>query len=75
MKEIHGVADCEKVQMVNEGNYKVTVTDSNSLVHLNINDTRAAGLTPDRAKFIAALLNQSAIRIEAKLNEKAKVKA
>jgi hypothetical protein len=76
MREIHGVADCEKIQTVNEGNYKVTVTDGASLVILNIADaTYPAGLTPDRAKYIAALLNQAAIRIENKINEKSKVKA
>lgn len=72
MKEIHGVADCERVQNVNErGHYKVTVTDGDGLVILNIADaTYPAGMTPERAKYIAALLNQSAIRIENKLKEK-----
>lgn len=76
MKEIHGVADCEKIQTVNEGNYKVTVTDGNSFVILNIADaTYPAGLTPDRARYVAECLVKSALRIDAKLNEKSKVKA
>lgn len=77
MREIHGVADCDRIQMSKSNDaYKVTVTDGDALVILNIADaTYPAGLTPDRAKYIAALLNQSAIRIENKLKEKETARA
>lgn len=67
MREIHGVADAEKCQTVNEkGNYKVTVSDGVGVVVLNIADaTYPAGLSPDRARFIAKQLVESARRIEA----------
>lgn len=66
MREIHGVADAEKVQTVNEkGRYKVTVTDGAGIVVLNIADaTYPAGLTPDRARYIANQLLASAVRVE-----------
>lgn len=67
MREIHGVADAEKVRMVNseDGNYKVTVTDGAGQVILNIADaTYPAGLSPDRARAIARLLIGSAKRVE-----------
>lgn len=65
MRELHGIADAEKVQTVNEGNYKVAVTDGRGLVVLSIADaTYPAGLSPDRARYIAKLLVESAKRIE-----------
>lgn len=59
-------ADAERVQSVNQkGCYKVTVTDGDGIVVLNIADaTYPAGLTPSRARYIAKLLNASAARIE-----------
>lgn len=66
MREIHGVADAEKVQMVNDkGHYRVTITDGIGLVILCVGDqTYPAGLTPDRARQIAKQLVQSAQRVE-----------
>lgn len=65
MREIHGVADAAKVQSVNESNYPVTVIDGNGLTILNINSaTYPAGLTPDRARYIAKQLMASAARVE-----------
>lgn len=66
MREIHGVADGERVQMVNEkGHYKVEVTDGAGIVELSIaGATYPAGLTPDRARTIARYLVQSASRVE-----------
>lgn len=73
MREINGLADCEKIQTVNEGRYKVTVTDGDRLVILNIaNATYPAGLTPDRARFIAKKLNESADRVEKSVPAKAR---
>jgi hypothetical protein len=70
MKEIHGVADAEKVQMVNDkGHYKITVTDGDGLVIVNIADAAyPAGLTPDRARFIAKQITEAASRVESKTN-------
>ncbi len=69
MRQINGLVDCEKVQTVNEkGHYKVTVTDGVGLVVLNIADaTYPAGLTPDRARFIARQLFEAAKRIDKKM--------
>lgn len=66
MREIHGVADCEKCQSTNEnGRYPVVVTDGIGIVILCVGDqTYPAGLTPDRARQIAKQLVQSAQRVE-----------
>jgi hypothetical protein len=68
IRELHGVADAERVQAVNQKDcYKVTVTDGNGIVVLNIADaTYPAGLTPSRARYIAKLLNAAANRVESK---------
>jgi len=72
MREIHGVADCEKVQTANEkGRYPVEVTDGYGLVILNVGgQTYPAGLTPDRARYIARMLTASAGRVEKIVNGK-----
>jgi hypothetical protein len=68
MREIHGVADAMKMQSGPEPTHKVTVTDAEKYVILNIADaTYPAGLTPDRARFIATLLTASADRVEGRL--------
>lgn len=67
MRQINGLADCEKIHTANEkGRYRVTVTDGVGLVILDIDGcTYPAGLTPDRARYIAEQLVKSAKRIEA----------
>lgn len=65
MRELHGIADAERVQAANAPNYKVSVVDGVGLVILSIADaTYPAGLTPDRARFIAKQLVASASRVE-----------
>lgn len=66
VREIHGIADADRVQMVNEKHcYKVTVTDGDGIVILNIDGaTYPAGLTPGRARYIAKQLVAAATRVE-----------
>jgi hypothetical protein len=68
MKEIHGVADATSVRMTEtNGASEVTVTDGKGIVILDIaSSTFPCGLSPDRARFVAACLIASADRVAAK---------
>jgi len=65
VKEIHGVADARKVAMMkSEIVQDVTVTDGNGEILLNLGTSLyPAGLTPERAEFVAKLLVSAARRV------------
>lgn len=71
MRQINGLADCDKIQSGPEiGRYSVTVEDGKTWVILSIGGmTYPAGLTPDRARYIAQELINSAGRIEANADQ------
>lgn len=72
MRQINGLADCNKIQSGPEiGRYSVTVEDGVQWVELSIGGmTYPAGLTPDRARYIAQQLIDSAGRVESTKTKK-----
>jgi len=75
MRQIHGVADAKKIQAVNEDNCHITVRDGTRLVILDIgHQTYPGGLSPDRARFVAAQLIASAKRVETAMQKEGAAK-
>ena len=65
MKEIHGIDDAVQLERTRGFRQDVLVADGDGEVKLSIQScTHPAGLTPDRARFLAACLVQSADRVE-----------
>lgn len=66
MKEIHGVADAQRIAMARGAHQEVRVRDGHGEVELCLSEcSYPAGLSPEQARFIAAALIASADRIQA----------
>jgi hypothetical protein len=66
IREIHGVADADKIgAVVSRGGEEVKVVDGVNTVYLCFQASNFhAGLSPDRARYIAECLSESAERVE-----------
>lgn len=63
MRQRHGIPDARKVNQYMPDIQSVHVTDFSGEVLLSLGTaTHPAGLTPEQADFLAAQLNQAAIR-------------
>lgn len=63
--ERHGIAGAKKLATICTDIQSVLVTDGNKQVELHLTaNSYPAGLTPEQARFIAKMLNESAGRVE-----------
>ena len=66
IREIHGIADADKIgAVVSRGCEEVKVVDGLNTVYLCFQASNFhAGLSPERARYIASCLSESAERVE-----------
>lgn len=71
MKELHGIADADMIATVNtKGRSTVEIIDGKDGVILRVDHaTYPVLLSPERARFIAKMIVQSAQRIEAAVRQ------